>query len=150
VSPKVGVMGGSYGGYATFIAMTKYAGVYDAGVSSVGMSSLVTFLQNTADYRRALRESEYGRLDDDYDALVALSPITYFDRLQDPLMIIHGATDPRVPAGEAVQMKSLMDQKGIAGELLLFADEGHGIRKRENRVLGLGHTLRFFEKYLKD
>jgi dipeptidyl aminopeptidase/acylaminoacyl peptidase len=149
VSPKVGVMGGSYGGYATFIAMTKYAGVYDAGVASVGMSSLVTFLQNTADYRRALRESEYGSLEKDYDSLVALSPITYFDQLKDPLMIIHGATDPRVPAGEAVQMKTLMDQKGVEGELLLFADEGHGIRKRENRVLGIGHTLRFFEKYLK-
>lgn len=148
-SPKVGVMGGSYGGYATFIAMTKYAGVYEAGVASVGMSSLVTFLQNTADYRRALRESEYGQLDKDLEALIALSPITYFDQLKDPLMILHGATDPRVPAGEAVQMKSMMDNKGVKGELILFGDEGHGIRKRENRVLGLGHTLQFFEQHLK-
>lgn len=149
VAPKVGVMGGSYGGYSTFFAMTKYAGVYDAGVANVGMSSLVTFLQNTAPYRRALRESEYGYLDRDMEALIALSPVTYLDQIQDPLLILHGATDPRVPAGEAIQIKRMMDQKGIAGELILFADEGHGVRRRENRVLSLGHTLRFFNRHLR-
>ncbi len=150
VEPKVGVMGGSYGGYATFIAMTKYAGVYDAGVASVGMSSLVTFLENTAPYRRALRESEYGFLDKDREALIALSPITYIDRLNRPLLIIQGATDPRVPAGEAVQMYNLMASKKIDGDLILFSDEGHGVRKRENRVLSSGHTLLFFERFLKE
>lgn len=150
VAPKVGVMGGSYGGYATFIAMTKYAGIYDAGVSSVGMSSLVTFLENTASYRRALRESEYGYLDKDREALIALSPVTYIDKLNKPLLIIQGATDPRVPAGEAVQMHQLMASKNIAGDLILFADEGHGVRKRENRVLSSGHTVLFFDRFLKD
>lgn len=148
VTPRVGVMGGSYGGYSTYMAMTKFAGVYEAGVSSVGMSSLVSFLKNTADYRRALRESEYGSLEHDREALIKLSPITYLDRLKDPLMILHGATDPRVPAGEAVQIKQLMDERGIEGELILFADEGHGIRRRPNQVMGLGHTLRFFREHL--
>jgi protease II len=149
VTPRVGVMGGSYGGYSTFMAMTKFAGIYQAGVASVGMSSLVTFLQNTADYRRALRESEYGSLEHDREALIALSPVTYLDRLRDPLLIIHGATDPRVPAGEAIMIMEQMEKRKISGELILFADEGHGIRRRPNQVMGLGHTLRFFNEHLK-
>lgn len=149
VVPKVGIMGGSYGGYATLVGMTMYAGHYDAGVASVGMSSLVTFLKNTADYRRKLREAEYGFLDKDMEALEKLSPINYLDKIQDPLMIIHGANDPRVPAGEAIQIHDAMEKKGIPAELILFADEGHGVRKRENRVLKTGHTIRFFNTHLK-
>jgi dipeptidyl aminopeptidase/acylaminoacyl peptidase len=149
VVPKIGVSGGSYGGYSTYMAMTKFAGAYDAGVSSVGMSSLVTFLQNTADYRRALRESEYGSLEHDMDALIKLSPITYIDRIKSPLLIIHGAMDPRVPAGEALQFFDHMKKKKIEGDLILFPDEGHGVRKRANRVLNIGHTIEFFEKHLK-
>src|SRR5262249_48828324 len=60
VAPRVGVFGGSYGGYATLMSMTRFAGAFDAGVSNVGIANLVTFLQNTAAYRRALRVSEYG------------------------------------------------------------------------------------------
>ncbi|MEO8706379.1 MAG: prolyl oligopeptidase family serine peptidase [Kofleriaceae bacterium] len=59
-APKIGVTGGSYGGYSTLMAMTYFAGAYDAGVSNVGISNLMTFLVNTAPYRRILRTSEYG------------------------------------------------------------------------------------------
>lgn len=149
VEPKVGIMGGSYGGYATLVGMTIYAGHYNAGVASVGMSSLVTFLKNTADYRRKLRESEYGYLDKDMEALEKLSPINYLGKIQSPLMIIHGANDPRVPAGEAIQIHDAMEAKGIPAELILFGDEGHGVRKRENRVVKTGHTIRFFKEHLK-
>ncbi len=148
-APKVGVMGGSYGGYATLIAMTRFAGAYDAGVSNVGISSLVTFLQNTAPYRRALRESEYGRLEKDGEALVQLSPTTYIDRLKAPLLLIQGAADPRVPVGEAIQMYEAALEKGVPTELIIFPDEGHGARGRDNRVLQTGHTLRWFDTYLK-
>lgn len=148
-APKVGVMGGSYGGYATLIAMTKFAGAYDAGVSNVGISSLVTFLQNTAPYRRILRSSEYGDLEKDKDALVALSATTYIDKLKDPLLIIQGASDPRVPVGEAIQMYEAASKKGIPTGLIIFADEGHGAQKRDNRVLQTGHTILWFDKHLK-
>lgn len=149
VAPKVGVFGGSYGGYATLAAMTIFAGAYDAGVSVVGISSLTTFLANTAPYRRALRISEYGDPEKDRDALERLSPIRSIEKLQAPLLLIQGATDPRVPVGEATQFYDAMQKKGLPGELILFPDEGHGMRKRSNQVLALGHTLRFFETHLK-
>ena len=148
-APKVGVMGGSYGGYSTLMAMTRFAGAYDAGVSIVGISSLVTFLQNTAPYRRILRSSEYGDLEKDHDALVKLSATTYIDRMKDPLLIIAGATDPRVPVGEGIQMYEAAKKKGIPTGLIIFPDEGHGAQKRDNRVLQTGNALLWMEKYLK-
>jgi dipeptidyl aminopeptidase/acylaminoacyl peptidase len=145
---KIGVMGGSYGGYSTLMAMTKFAGAYDAGVASVGMSNLVTFLQNTAPYRRALRTPEYGDLDKDREALIQLSPITYINQVKSPLMITQGANDPRVPAGEALQIQKLLEKKGIPSNLILFADEGHGSEKKSNQILEIGHTMDFFKKHL--
>jgi len=114
----------------------------------VGISSLTTFLMNTAPYRRVLRISEYGDPEKDRDALERLSPINSIDKLAGPLLLLQGATDPRVPVGEAVQFYDAMTKKGLPGELIVFPDEGHGMRKRPNQVLALGHTLRFFEKHL--
>jgi len=147
-APKVGVAGGSYGGYSTLLAMTMFAGAYDAGVSIVGIGNLYTFLMNTAPYRRILRISEYGDPEKEKDVLLKLSPITYIDKVSSPLLIMQGATDPRVPAGEAIQMKAALDAKKIASELIIFPDEGHGAQKRENQVLQLGHMLRFFQEHL--
>ncbi len=147
--PRVGVTGGSYGGYATLVAMTMFAGTYDAGASIVGMSNLLTFLHNTAPYRRALRITEYGDPERDAEALRKLSPVTYLDRVQAPLLIIQGLNDPRVPAGEAIQIHDLLEQRGIAAPLILFPDEGHGAAKRSNAVLQVGHVLRFFDQHLK-
>lgn len=147
--PKVGVMGWSYGGYSALIAMTRFAGAFDAGASLVGIGNLVSFLENTAPYRRALRISEYGDPVRDREALIKLSPITYVDRVRSPLLIVQGANDPRVPAGEAVQMYEALKARGIPAELILFADEGHGSAKKDNKVTELGSVLRFFETHLK-
>ncbi|WP_374509865.1 prolyl oligopeptidase family serine peptidase [Niveibacterium sp.] len=149
VVPKVGVFGGSYGGYSTLIAMTMFAGAYDAGASAVGMANLLTFLQNTAPYRRQLRTTEYGDPEKDRIALLKLSPTTYIDRLKAPLLISQGASDPRVPVGEAVQMYEAAKAKGAKVELMIFADEGHGTAKRENQALEWGHILRFFQQNLQ-
>jgi protease II len=148
-APKVGVMGGSYGGYSTLVAMTKLAGAYDAGVSIVGISNLVTFLENTAPYRRILRASEYGDPVTDREALLELSAVTHVEKLAAPLQIQQGATDPRVPVGEAVQMYEAARKTGVPTELVIFADEGHGAGRRENQVLMIGHALRFMDQYLK-
>jgi protease II len=148
VAPKVGVYGGSYGGYSTLAAMTIFAGSYDAGVSVVGISSLITFLENTAPYRRILRMSEYGDPVKDREALKRLSPIEHIDKLKAPLMVLQGATDPRVPVGEAIQFYEAAKKNGVPAELQIYLDEGHGMRKRSNQVLALGHTLRFFRKHL--
>jgi dipeptidyl aminopeptidase/acylaminoacyl peptidase len=147
--PKVGVYGGSYGGYSTLVAMTMFAGTYDAGVAIVGMSSLTSFLKNTAPYRRRLRASEYGDLEKDADALAKLSPITYIDKVRAPLLLIQGANDPRVPVGEAIQMHDELEKRGVKSPLIIFPDEGHGAQKRENKVLQIGHAMDFFEKHLK-
>lgn len=149
VIPKVGVTGGSYGGYSTLYAMTVFSDHFDAGVARVGMSSLVTFLENTADHRRYLRETEYGFLKTDREFLEKLSPINYLNKVKAPLLIIQGANDPRVPAGEAIQFQQALEEKGIESSLVLFADEGHGVRKRPNKTLSVGHTLNFFIKWLK-
>ncbi|WP_437490072.1 prolyl oligopeptidase family serine peptidase [Sorangium sp. So ce1014] len=146
--PKVGIFGGSYGGYSALLGMTMFAGAYDAGAAVVGMSDLVTFLQNTAPYRRILRISEYGDPDRDREALIKLSPITYLDRVKAPLLIVQGVTDPRVPAGESVQIQRALEAKKIPSELILFADEGHGAQKRDNQVLQYGHLVRFFRTHL--
>jgi dipeptidyl aminopeptidase/acylaminoacyl peptidase len=148
-APRVGIFGGSYGGYSALVGMTIFAGAYDAGVSVVGISSLVTFLENTAPYRRILRISEYGDPTKDRAALEQLSPIRHVDRVSAPLMLIQGATDPRVPVGEALQFFDAVQKKGVPSELIIFPDEGHGMKKRPNQVLGYGHTVRFFQKYLK-
>ncbi|MCX9156215.1 prolyl oligopeptidase family serine peptidase [Niveibacterium sp. 24ML] len=148
VAPKIGVFGGSYGGYATLTAMTMFAGAYDAGASAVGIANLLTFLQNTAPYRRTLRISEYGDPEKDREVLIKLSPTTYIDRLKAPLLISQGASDPRVPVGEAVLMYEAAKAKGAEVELMIFADEGHGAAKRENQALEWGHILRFFQQHL--
>ncbi|MBY0451721.1 MAG: prolyl oligopeptidase family serine peptidase, partial [Bdellovibrionaceae bacterium] len=147
-SPKVGVMGWSYGGYSTLMAMTRFAGAYDAGVALVGMSNLVSFLMNTAPYRRILRISEYGDPEKDKEALLKLSAVTYVDRVKAPLMIIQGANDPRVPVGEALQIHDTLTKKKIESGLIIFADEGHGSSKKENQILEIGHTIEFFKKHL--
>ena len=149
VAPKIGVTGGSYGGYATLMAMTYFAGAYDAGVAEVGMSNLVTFIRNTAPYRRILRASEYGDPDQLEAVMTELSPITHVAKVKAPLLVIQGVNDPRVPVGEALQIHAALEAKGVPGGLILFADEGHGTAKRGNQVLSIGHTIAFFEKHLK-
>jgi dipeptidyl aminopeptidase/acylaminoacyl peptidase len=146
--PKVGAFGGSYGGYSVLMAMTAFAGNFDAGVDLVGISDLRTFLRNTAPYRRILRISEYGDPDEDADALAKLSPMTYIDRTKAPLLIVQGVNDPRVPAGESIQIHDALEKKGVPCELTLFADEGHGAQKRENRVYTLAASIAFFRRYL--
>ncbi len=147
--PKIGIMGGSYGGYSVLMGMTYFAGAYDAGVENVGISNFSTFLMNTAPYRRILRISEYGDPVNDKDVLTALSPITHVAKIKAPLMLIQGVNDPRVPVGEAVQIYRELERRKIPGGLMLFADEGHGAAKRSNIVMTIGHTIAFFEKHLK-
>lgn len=146
--PKIGVTGGSYGGYSVLMAMTYFAGAYDAGAEQVGISNLVSFLANTSPYRRSLRTSEYGDPVKDREALVQLSPITHIAKIRAPLMLIGGLNDPRVPIGESLQVYKQLEQRKIPGGLIIFPDEGHGAVKRANIVLAIGHMIAFFENHL--
>ena len=140
--------GGSYGGYMVLAGVSMQPELWAAGVDIVGISSLVTFLENTSDYRRAIREREYGSLAENREFLVRASPITYLADIVAPLFVIHGANDPRVPLSEAEQIKAALDEKGVPCELRVYADEGHGLSKRANRLDAYPAALEFLERQL--
>jgi dipeptidyl aminopeptidase/acylaminoacyl peptidase len=131
---RIAVKGGSYGGFMVLAAMTEYPERWAAGVDVVGIANFVTFLENTGEWRRELREAEYGSLADDRAFLESISPITNVDRIDAPLFVLHGANDPRVPVGEAEQIADQAREQGVPVEKLIFEDEGHGISKLENRI----------------
>jgi dipeptidyl aminopeptidase/acylaminoacyl peptidase len=131
---RAALYGGSYGGYMTLMGLALQPERWAAGVDIVGMSDLVTFLENTADWRRAFREREYGSLEHDRDVLVEASPITHVEQLRAPLFIVHGANDPRVPLSEAEQIHEVLTDRGVRCELLVYHDEGHGLSKLPNRL----------------
>ncbi len=143
------VMGGSYGGYMTLACLTMQPELWAAGVDTVGMSNLETFLENTGPWRRPLREAEYGSLARDRDFLREVSPIHHVHKIKAPLMVIQGANDPRVPKSEADQMVATLRAKGHPVEYLLFADEGHGVAKLPNRIKSFTATAAFLDKYVK-
>jgi dipeptidyl aminopeptidase/acylaminoacyl peptidase len=142
---RIAVMGGSYGGYMTLAAITLYPELWAAACDIVGIANFRTFLQNTAPYRRALREAEYGTLANHGPLLDRISPIHRVDRITTPLMVIHGARDPRVPVGEAEQIVSALRARNRVVEYLRFENEGHGVARRENRIRAYGELVRFFD-----
>jgi dipeptidyl aminopeptidase/acylaminoacyl peptidase len=145
---RAALYGGSYGGYLVLAGLAFQPDLWAAGVDIVGISSLVTFLRNTSAYRRAYREKEYGRLDVDLDLLENASPINRIGDVRAPLFVIHGANDPRVPLSEAEQMVAAVRSRGIECELLVYADEGHGLAKRANRLDAYPKTLAFLRRHL--
>src|SRR5919106_2224365 len=140
--------GGSYGGYMVLAGLAFQPERWAAGIEIVGISSLVTFLENTADWRRAVREREYGSLERDREFLHEVSPLTHVDRIAAPLFIIHGANDPRVPLSEAEQIHRELTARGIPSELLVFDDEGHGLQKLKNRLDAYPRAIAFLEQVL--
>ncbi|WP_207782722.1 alpha/beta hydrolase family protein [Phytoactinopolyspora limicola] len=145
---RVALYGGSYGGYMVLAGLTMHPGLWAAGVDIVGISSLVTFLRNTSEYRRAVREREYGSLERDHDFLVKASPLTHLDAIDTPLFVIHGANDPRVPLSESEQIKAALDAKGVPCTLKVYDDEGHGLAKRANRLDAYPAAIEFLAAHL--
>ena len=145
---RAALHGGSYGGYMVLAGLTMQPSLWAAGVDIVGISSLVTFLENTSAYRRAHREREYGSLAEDRDFLIKASPITYIDRLRAPLLILHGANDPRVPLSEAEQIAAAVRARGVECELVVYADEGHGFAKRHNLFDSMPRIAAFLARHL--
>jgi len=131
---RIVAMGGSYGGFMVLAALTEYPELWAAGVDIVGIANFVTFLENTGEWRRELREAEYGSLAADREFLVSISPINRVEAIDAPLFVLHGANDPRVPVDEAEQIAEEAREQGVPVEKLVFDDEGHGITKLENRT----------------
>ena len=132
---RIAVFGGSYGGYMVLASMFKFNDKLKCGVDIVGISNFVTFLENTEEYRRDLRRSEYGDERDPKmrEYLESISPTNHVDQITRPLFVIQGANDPRVPASESEQMVKSIRKNGGDVWYMLAKDEGHGFRKKENR-----------------
>lgn len=142
---RIIIYGGSYGGFMVLSALTTYPEMWAAGIDVVGISNFVTFLENTSDYRRGHRESEYGSLARNREFLESISPNNYLDRIAAPLMVIHGANDPRVPLSEAEQLEAALQARGVPVQLLVFDDEGHGIVKLKNKRVLYPAMVAFLE-----
>jgi dipeptidyl aminopeptidase/acylaminoacyl peptidase len=142
--------GGSYGGYMVLAGVAFSPELWAAGVDIVGISNLVTFLQNTSDYRRAHREREYGSLQHDRAFLEAASPMGRVDEIRAPLFVIHGRNDPRVPVSEAEQLVAHLRQRGIRCELRIYEDEGHGLARLANRLDAYPAAVAFLHDVLGD
>ena len=140
------VYGRSYGGYMVLAALAFQPEIWAAGLESVGISSLVTFLENTSPYRREMREREYGFLERDRDFLVEASPMTHVDAMRAPLFIQHGANDPRVPLSESEEIARVLQAKGVRCELVVYPDEGHSIAKLSNRIDSFQRMTAFLEE----
>ncbi|HOU42157.1 MAG TPA: alpha/beta fold hydrolase, partial [Promineifilum sp.] len=145
---RVAVLGSSYGGYMVLAALAFHPELWAAGVDIVGIANFVTYLENTSGYRRQHRESEYGRLDTDRELLERVSPINAVERMTAPLLVIHGANDPRVPLSEAQQLVARLAALGRAAELLVFDDEGHGITLLKNKRVAYSAIARFLNETL--
>jgi dipeptidyl aminopeptidase/acylaminoacyl peptidase len=146
---RLAVYGGSYGGFMVLAAVTHYPDLWAAGIDVVGIANFVTFLERTGPYRRAHREAEYGNLREHREFFEKISPIHHVDKIRCPMMVIHGANDPRVPIGEAEQIVAALRARRIPVEYLRYADEGHGLAKLKNRLDAFPKMAAFLDKYLK-
>ena len=148
---RVVVYGGSYGGYMVLASMTHYNDRLAGGVNIVGISSFITFLQNTSDYRRDLRRAEYGdERDPEMRAVFErISPLANIDRVSKPMLVVHGYNDPRVPVSEAEQVYAVVRRNGGEAWLMIAMNEGHGFARRENQEAQREAETLFFRRVLR-
>ncbi|RZV11437.1 dipeptidyl aminopeptidase/acylaminoacyl peptidase [Natrinema hispanicum] len=145
---RIAAKGGSYGGFMVLAALTEYPDLWAAGIDVVGIANFVTFLENTGDWRRALREAEYGSLAEDRDFLEDISPINNVEQIEAPLFVLHGENDPRVPVGEAEQIVEEVREHGVPVRKLIFDDEGHGFSKLANRIEAYSEIADFLDEHV--
>lgn len=147
---RVAVTGGSYGGYMCLASLIMHSGRLRCGIDIVGISSFVTFLESTQEYRRDLRRVEYGdeREPAMREHMQKISPLTNARRIRVPLMVVQGANDPRVPAGEADQIVKAVREGGGDCWYLLAKDEGHGFAKKKNIDFQFFATVQFLRERL--
>jgi len=150
---RVGIMGGSYGGYATLVALTMTPEVFAAGVDIVGPSNLFTLLESIPPYWKTALDLFKTRVGDPDTRegralLEARSPLNFVHRIKRPLLIGHGANDPRVKQTEADQIVDAMVSRNIPVTYALFPDEGHGFARPENRKAFNAITEMFLAQHL--
>jgi dipeptidyl aminopeptidase/acylaminoacyl peptidase len=147
---RIGVFGGSFGGFAALSCVARLPELFAAGVSIVGPSNLVTLVRSVPPTWRPIMSTWVGDPDADFDFLMSRSPITYADQIVSPLMVVQGANDPRVAKAESDQIVEALEARGIPVRYDVYTDEGHGFTKRENEIKALGDVGEFLVTHLVD
>lgn len=150
---RVGIMGGSYGGYATLAGVAFTPDVYAAGVSIVGPSNLITLLESIPPYWEQIRKVFYERMGDPNTPegkaqLLRQSPLTAASKIKTPLLVVQGANDPRVNKRESDQIVIALRDRGFPVEYMVAPDEGHGFARPVNNMAMFASAEKFLAKYL--
>jgi dipeptidyl aminopeptidase/acylaminoacyl peptidase len=149
---KIGIIGGSYGGYMTLAALTLQPDEFKVGVDLFGISNWIRTLNSIPPYWESFREALYKEMGDpktDSTRLHRISPLFNADRIKAPLMVLQGANDPRVLKVESDEIVEAAKKNGVPVEYVVFDDEGHGFVKKENEIRGYSAILSFLDQHLK-
>ncbi|MCP4443204.1 MAG: S9 family peptidase [Aureispira sp.] len=150
---KIGILGGSYGGYMTMAAMAFAPDEFKVGVNIFGVTNWLRTLKSIPPYWEAYRKALYDELGDptsvDSVRLYEISPLFHADKIKNPVMVLQGANDPRVLQVESDEIVAAMKKNNVTVEYIVFPDEGHGFRKKENQIKGYEAIKDFLEKHLK-
>lgn len=149
---RIGIIGGSYGGYMVLAALTFRPEAFAVGVDLFGISNWVRTLKSIPPWWEAFREALYreiGNPQTDEEYLRRISPLFHADRITKPLMVLQGANDPRVLKVESDEIVEAVRKNGVPVEYMVFDDEGHGFVKKENQIKGYRAILKFLDTYLK-
>lgn len=150
---KIGIIGGSYGGYMTMAAMTFTPDEFKAGVNIFGVTNWLRTLKSIPPYWEAFREALYEEMGDPVKDSIALynkSPLFHAEKVKNPVMVLQGANDPRVLQVESDEIVEALKQNNVPVEYIVFEDEGHGFIKKENEIKGYRQIRQFLDKYLKE
>lgn len=150
---KIGIIGGSYGGYMTMAALTYAPEEFDVGVNLFGVTNWMRTLKSIPPYWESFREALYKEIGDPYSAdsvrLKRISPLFHTDKVTKPLIVLQGSQDPRVLQVESDEIVEGVRKNGVPVEYVLFEDEGHGFVKKENQIEANTKVVEFLDKYLK-
>lgn len=152
-SAKIGIIGGSYGGFMTMAAMTSTPDEFKVGVNLFGVTNWVRTLKSTPAWWASFRDALFKELGDPFSAdsvrLYNISPVFHGDKVKNPVMVLQGSNDPRVLQVESDEMVEAIRKNDVPVEYVVFPDEGHGFVKKENEIIGYGQILTFLNRYLK-
>lgn len=149
---RIGIMGGSYGGYMVLAALTLQPDAFKAGVDLFGISNWMRTLTSIPPWWESFREALYTEMGDpktDSVRLRRVSPLFNAEKIKVPLMVLQGANDPRVLKVESEEIVAAAKKNGVPVEYVLFPDEGHGFVKKENQIRGYTAVIEFLDRYLK-
>lgn len=146
---RLGIMGGSYGGYMVMAGVTEFPDLFAAGADLFGVVNFETFFAQSEPWMAAVSTIEYGDPKTQLEMLRSLSPIHKVDRVKTPLLVLHGANDTNVPVVEAEQVVNSLKARNVPVEYILFPDEGHGWRKTANRIRSTVALVQFFGAHLQ-